>query len=296
MLPSPKGSYRLFTLFGITAYLHWTWLLAAVFFLQISGQEPVLFLIEYVGLFLIVLTHEFGHALACRSVKGRAEHIVLFPLGGVAYVSPPPRPGAVLWSVAAGPLVNVVLVPVFFLLWTTMLGHYHLQPDDPVPMPLQVVYHLMVVNGVLLVFNIMPIYPLDGGQIVQSFLWFFVGYRKSLQFVATIGMVAGIAMVGVGLWSGRWMLIILAIFIFFQALKGYTQAKLLAMSEQFEQNVNQMNSRMQDMFNQAGFGGSGGSGAGQQPPPSSQTSETSGGSGGDVFDPEHYEKKKYMDD
>jgi Zn-dependent protease len=80
--------------------------------------------LEMLALFLIVLTHEFGHALACRSVGGRANLIVLWPLGGVAYVDPPQRPGAQLWSIAAGPLVNVVLVPVLFglLFWAKQLG------------------------------------------------------------------------------------------------------------------------------------------------------------------------------
>ena len=49
------------------------------------------------------MLHEFGHALACRQVGGQADLIVLWPLGGVAYVNPPPRPGALLWSIAAGP-------------------------------------------------------------------------------------------------------------------------------------------------------------------------------------------------
>ena len=48
----------------------------------------------YLALFSIVLLHEFGHALACRQVGGKADQIVLWPLGGVAYVAPPPRPGA----------------------------------------------------------------------------------------------------------------------------------------------------------------------------------------------------------
>src|SRR5207245_10576236 len=71
--------------------------------------------LEYLALFLIVLLHEYGHALACRQVGGRADQIVLWPLGGVAYVNPPPRPGATLWSIAAGPLVNVALLPVLFV-------------------------------------------------------------------------------------------------------------------------------------------------------------------------------------
>src|SRR5213078_4291206 len=63
-------------------------------------------------LFAIVLLHEFGHALACRQVGGRADRILLWPLGGVAFVDPPPRAGAMLWSIVAGPLVNVLLAPV----------------------------------------------------------------------------------------------------------------------------------------------------------------------------------------
>src|SRR5437016_10121848 len=68
--------------------------------------------LEYLALFIIVLLHEFGHALACRQVGGKADQIVLWPLGGVAYVAPPQRPGATLWSIVAGPLVNVILAPI----------------------------------------------------------------------------------------------------------------------------------------------------------------------------------------
>ena len=62
-----------------------------------------------------MLLHEFGHALACRQTGGHADTIVLGPLGGIAFVQPPPRPGAYLWSLAAGPLVNVILFPLFTL-------------------------------------------------------------------------------------------------------------------------------------------------------------------------------------
>lgn len=303
MLPSPQGSFRLFTLFGITAYLHWTWLLAAMLFYQLRNQQPIMFIAEYVGLFLIVLMHEFGHALACRSVKGKADTIVLFPLGGVAYVQPPHRPGAVLWSVVAGPLVNVILVPVFALVWLRWGGPIDVAPENVLQ---AVIRHLAVVNGVLLVFNLFPIYPLDGGQIVQSILWFFVGYRKSLQFVATIGMIAAIGLIVFGLFKLQsfWM-VIMAAFIFFQALKGYAHARMLAFGEQMQQGMEnmqeQMSQRMKDLFNQQGAPGSSPGHSSGNPgssgkyennvPPTSQ----SGGSD-DVFDPEHYEKKKYMDE
>src|SRR4029077_14532742 len=110
-----SGSFRLFRLGGISVHLHWSWLVVAVISLQYRMNKydsQAWAVAEYLSLFAIVLVHEFGHALACRSVGGRADHIVLWPLGGIAFVSPPPRPGALLWSIAAGPLVNVVLVPI----------------------------------------------------------------------------------------------------------------------------------------------------------------------------------------
>src|SRR5947209_17822591 len=112
-----QGSIHLFRFAGVDLFLHWSWFLAAVYEIQSrAGRYSSITwnVLEYLALFLIVLCHEFGHALACRQVGGNANRIVLWPLGGVAYVDPPPRPGATLWSIAAGPLVNVVLLPVLY--------------------------------------------------------------------------------------------------------------------------------------------------------------------------------------
>ena len=123
---------------------------------------------------------------ACRQVGGRANQIVLWPLGGVAYVDPPPRPGATLWSIAAGPLVNVALLPVFGALlyvggslgWATSLPDVYKLIDA-----------VLWIDVVLLVFNIMPIYPLDGGQILRSLLWFVIGRAWSLMVAAVLGLI-----------------------------------------------------------------------------------------------------------
>src|SRR5450755_663080 len=110
-----QGSIRLFQFKGIEVFLHWSWFLVGAYEVQRGGighYSSVFWnVVEYLALFLIVLLHEFGHSLACRQVGGQANQIVLWPLGGVAYVDPPPRPGATLWSIAAGPLVNVALLP-----------------------------------------------------------------------------------------------------------------------------------------------------------------------------------------
>ena len=115
MPSSRQGSIRLFQFKGINVFLHWSWFLVAAYEIQSrKGRYSSITwnVLEYLALFLIVTLHEFGHSLACRQVGGQANQIVLWPLGGVAYVDPPQRPGATLWSIAAGPLVNVALLPV----------------------------------------------------------------------------------------------------------------------------------------------------------------------------------------
>ena len=113
---SRQGSIHLFRIAGVDLFLHWSWFVVAAYEIQSKGRYSSItwHILEYLALFLIVLMHEFGHAMACRSVGGTADQIMLWPLGGVAYVDPPQRPGAMLWSIAAGPLVNVALLPVLY--------------------------------------------------------------------------------------------------------------------------------------------------------------------------------------
>src|SRR6202166_102942 len=118
MPSSRQGSIRLFRFSGIDVFLHWSWFLVGAYEIQTrkgSYSSLTWNVLEYLALFLIVMIHEFGHALACRQVGGTANQIVLWPLGRVAYVGPQPPPRAILWSIAAGPLVNVALIPVLYL-------------------------------------------------------------------------------------------------------------------------------------------------------------------------------------
>jgi Zn-dependent protease len=167
------------------------------------------------------LLHEFGHSLACRQVGGRADHIVLWPLGGVAYVQPPPRPGANLWSTAAGPLVNVVLVPVFLLFGVLAQSSGLVQTAPDV---FGLLRALTFINIGLLVFNLLPIYPLDGGQILRSLLWFGLGPAWSLTVVTVLGLVgvAGLGLLALAeqsVWLG-----IVAVFILLNCWNGLQNA------------------------------------------------------------------------
>jgi Zn-dependent protease len=188
-------------------------------------SSPLWSMAAFLAVFALVLTHEFGHALACRSVGGQANRIVLWPLGGVAFVQPPPRPGAVLWSIAAGPLVNVVLAPLLLVLAMVadMYGRNGL-PADLVDLA----YAAFAINLILLIFNILPIYPLDGGQIVQAMLWFFIGYARSLRATAAVGFVVAVIGGAVALYHREVWFVLLALFIGFRAYHGYRVACAIA--------------------------------------------------------------------
>src|SRR5271167_1868476 len=227
MLSRRQESFHLFRFGGIDVFLHWSWFLVAVFEINArAGRYSSITwnVLEYLALFLIVLLHEFGHALACRQVGGRANQIVLWPLGGVAYVDPPPRPGATLWSIAAGPLVNVALVPVLLVLLTVSqaLGLAHTRPDV-----YKLVLAVTIINVSLLIFNMLPIYPLDGGQIVRSLLWFVVGRARSLMVATLIGFVgvAGLIVLALriaSVWFG-----VLSFFILVNCWAGLKQSVAL---------------------------------------------------------------------
>ena len=223
-----QRAFRLFSVSGISVYLHPLWFIVA--FYEISSRKRYYSSIswniaEYLALFLIVLLHEFGHALACRQVGGTADKILLWPLGGVAYVAPPARPGATLWSIAAGPLVNVAIGLILFAASYTdpsLFGEGDL--------------HLLVrsitwINLTLLVFNLLPVYPLDGGQILRSLLWFVFGRARSLSITVWLGIAGAIALIAFALKIGSLWLGAIAAYMAVRCWSGIKSARALETME-----------------------------------------------------------------
>ncbi|MGA8223272.1 MAG: site-2 protease family protein [Candidatus Acidiferrales bacterium] len=222
-----QGSFRLFRFSGIDVFLHWSWFLIAAY--EINARKSSYSSVgwnvaEYLALFLIVTLHEFGHALACRQVGGISDHIVLWPLGGVAYVNPPPRPGATLWSLAAGPLVNAALIPVLWAagMMSRSMGWAHTAPDA-----IALLHSIWWINLGLLIFNMLPIYPLDGGQILRSLLWFVMGRGRSLMVATIFGFVGFVAFIAFAVWAHSVWFGILAVFILMNSWNGLKQAQAL---------------------------------------------------------------------
>jgi Zn-dependent protease len=223
-----QGSIRLFRVAGITVYLHFSWFIVGAYEVTTMRgryESPVFAIFEYLALFALVLMHEFGHALACRQVGGQADRIVLWPLGGIAFVNPPPRAGAMLWSLAAGPLVNLVMAPILevMLMIARNNGLMYETPDA-----FRLLTYIRLINTALLVFNLLPVYPLDGGQILRALLWFPLGPTRSLQIATFIGLLGGGALALYALSIGSLWIGFMAFFLLSQAWAGWQHAGVLA--------------------------------------------------------------------
>ena len=231
MLPSEQGSFRLFRFKGINVHLHWSWFLIAIFSVSQrvpNYESPLWALGEYLALFVIVLLHEFGHSLACRQVGGTSDQIVLWPFGGVAFVNSPQRPGATLWSIAAGPLVNVVLLPVIIGAGYACRGAGLLDDNPDLGHFLRA---LLYIDVTLLLFNLLPIYPLDGGQMLRSVLWYPLGRARSLQIATILGFIGGAGLIGLAIyWQSLWTGI-LAGFLLMQCWQSFQAVKPLLQLE-----------------------------------------------------------------
>jgi Zn-dependent protease len=218
------GSFRVARLFGIDIRVHVLFLLYIAFrvFDAVragagSWQHELVFL----GLlFGIVLAHEFGHCFGARSVGGYAENILMWPLGGLAYAHAPMRPWPQFVTVACGPLVNLgfcVVSGLIVLAQTHEVGLLLLNPFRGVLLPelnwLGFVWVLYQVNLLLLAFNLLPIYPLDGGQLFQAIIWPFLGLQRATLIACQVGLVGCVIFGLLGLrGGGGGMLFFIAVF------------------------------------------------------------------------------------
>jgi Zn-dependent protease len=175
-------------------------------------------------LFGIVLLHEFGHCFACRRTGGEADEILMWPLGGLAFCRPAQEWRAHLITAAGGPAVNVIifilLAPVLGLIcqsWSAAIPN-PLFPQLPVlpggqqPWWLLAMFFVHQVSLILLLFNLLPIFPLDGGRIVQTALWPRFGYARSMRLAVYTGYIGAIGLFIFGAVFREWMLVAIAAF------------------------------------------------------------------------------------
>lgn len=203
-----RGTVRISTIAGVPLELHFTWAivfgllawsLATGFFPRAVPDLPAGSywsegILAALLLFASILAHEFGHALVARREGVGIRRIVLFAFGGVADLeAEPPSPGAEFRIAVAGPVVTFVLLLVFKALAAALAER---------PSAAVVASYLANLNGVVLLFNLVPAFPLDGGRILRAALWHYWGnLARATRAAAGTGRAFAAILIGLGIVS-----------------------------------------------------------------------------------------------
>lgn len=212
---------------GIQLFIHWTfWLL--VIFLGVRdlghGVEAAARSVGFVFLvFFCVFLHELGHAFAGRLYNVKTLDITLYPIGGVARMQMRDlSPAAELVIAACGPLVNLVIA---LLLALTMALRVSWDGFDNVS-NMGLMQQLLFVNIALFLFNLLPVYPMDGGRILRSILSFFIRREQAVEWTARLGQVLAALIALYGLFTFNLTLMIIFGIMFMACSAELFQARL----------------------------------------------------------------------
>lgn len=216
-------SAKLGRLFGIDIYMHATFPLlfiwvGLVYWLHTGTIAGVLFGMLFIAvLFVCVILHEYGHALTARHYGIGTKHITLLPIGGVAMLERMPKdPWQEIIVALMGPAVNVAIALLLFLiLLAGGAGGGPMMPEAAI-MPTNLLQGILIANLFLVVFNMVPAFPMDGGRVLRAALSLRLGRMRATQLAARIGQALAIGFGLVGLF-GNPLLILIAVFVWFGA-------------------------------------------------------------------------------
>lgn len=217
-----KWAWKIGRWAGIDVYIHVTFvvLLAALAFLNWLGSGSVL-LALYATLFpalifLCVLLHEFGHALAAQRFGIPTRDITLYPIGGVARLERmPEKPAQELVVALAGPMVNVIIAAALYFYLANTRGF---QPLEALTLGSgDLLQRLMIANMMLVGFNLLPAFPMDGGRVLRALLASLFDYVRATQIAATIGQGMALLFAFAGIAGGNPFLLFIAFFVWIGA-------------------------------------------------------------------------------
>jgi Zn-dependent protease/CBS domain-containing protein len=214
-----RWSFKIARIAGIDVRIHATFFLLLGFVAYFAGHRAgagwgLNAVLIWLLVFLCVLLHELGHALAAKAYGIPTVDITLYPIGGIARMERmPEKPVQELVVAIAGPLVNVVIIIVLgaVLLATGGLDVTKILTD---PDLLQIVFWA---NIVMLVFNLIPAFPLDGGRVLRALLATRMEYARATRLAASIGQGLALALGIGGAFTNNLFLILIAIFIYMAA-------------------------------------------------------------------------------
>ena len=227
-----KWSFKLGTIAGIELRIHITFLLllgwvGASHWRSGKGVDAVLGGMGFIlALFGCVLLHELGHSLAARRYGIQTRDITLLPIGGVARLERmPEKPGQELWVALAGPAVNVAISAALFLWLNLTHGWAPLGQLSVAGGPM--VERLLIANAWLVIFNLIPAFPMDGGRVLRALLASRMEYVRATQIAAGVGQGLAFVFGFIGLF-GNPMLMFIALFVWIGASQEATATQTKA--------------------------------------------------------------------
>ena len=227
------NSFQLGKFAGIDVKIHWSFFLlpAWILFSTLLGGGSVATatasVLLVLAVFACVVLHEFGHALAARKYGIGTQDIVLYPIGGVASLQRMPKnPYQELVISVAGPAVNVVIAAVLFG-WMAIAA--------PAGFLGWFVFNLALINVGLVVFNMIPAFPMDGGRVLRSILAMFTTHYRATQVATAVGRGAAFGLGMLGLFGGMPMLMLIGVFVYFAASAEANRNELSARDERMAQ-------------------------------------------------------------
>ncbi len=219
-------SFQLGVIKGIKIKFHWTFAFVILWGAYSYGSGNGLLGLLYGALltlliFMIVLLHELGHSFVAMRFGIKVRDITLLPIGGMARLERmPDKPWQEFLVAAAGPAVNFVLAAAIlpFLLVSVFAGQHRLLQliymPDPAPTLWSFFQFLFLVNVSLLLFNLLPAFPMDGGRIFRAFLAMGLGTIRATKVAVWVGQGIAFVMAGYAIWAGQLLLALIAGFIF----------------------------------------------------------------------------------
>lgn len=211
-----KGSWNLYLgkIRGISLYLHWTffillvWIFFAYYNKAHSWKDGLLAVAFVASLFTCIVLHELGHALTAKRFGCQTRKITLLPIGGVAQMEKiPEKPWQEFLVAIAGPWVNIIIAAILFVILASTSGVPSLAKLEDLNAG-NFFYNLFVANIALVVFNLVPAFPMDGGRVLRSLLSMRLGRMRATRIASVVGQVFAAIFILVGIFFDFWLVII----------------------------------------------------------------------------------------
>lgn len=222
-------SFKFARVAGIDLKIHITFILFLVYiafaYFSIGGPAAARHVVLFnLLLFGCILLHELGHALTAKKFGIGTTDIILLPIGGVARLERIPNdPKEELLIAIAGPLVNVVIaiLLIFFLDHRSAMSNF----QGLITPRVALLSKLATVNILLVLFNLIPAFPMDGGRILRSILAMRMNYLRATEIAAFIGQALAILFGIIGFLSHTYFLVFIAFFVFMGAQQEAAMAR-----------------------------------------------------------------------